>query len=108
MTRKALRPPDLADLASFRDLTRIANALMVDAAYWRVRGPPGLGILFFFRQAPLEGFDALGDIAHNVGDFAFPAEDQQNNRANDKPVPDRKSAHGETPLQKRNSTRMFE
>src|SRR5580704_10347449 len=39
-------------------------------------------------HALLEGFDALGDVAHHVRNLAAAAEDQKQHGADDQPMPD--------------------
>src|SRR5262249_15218039 len=64
--------------------------LMVDRL-----GGVGLGGVggFLLRHAALEGFDALGDIAHHVRNLAPPAKDKQQDDADYQPVPDAQRAH---------------
>src|ERR1043166_6902632 len=56
-------------------------------------GLGGLFGLFLFGQALLERFDALGEVAHDVGNLAAPAEQQQADRKQDDPMPNAQAAH---------------
>src|SRR3984893_9817714 len=97
----ACRPPALCRLApspqgtsghlAFGALLYLSRRLMVDGFDRCVRlfGVGGLLV----RHAALEGLNALGDIAHHVRNLAAPAEDQQQDGADDQPVPDAQRAH---------------
>src|SRR5215212_6839724 len=50
----------------------------------------------FLAHALLEGFDALGDVAHHVRDLAAP-EQQQDDDAHDEPMPNAYATHGSPP-----------
>src|SRR5271166_5033243 len=81
--------PDLAfGLCAPLDL---AGRLVVDRLHRRF-GLRGVGD-FLVGHALLEGLNALGDIAHHVRNLAAPAEDQQQDGADDEPVPDAQRAH---------------
>ena len=54
-------------------------------------------------HALLEGFDALGDVAHDVGNLAFAAEQQQRHRSEQHPVPNAQTTHGHRPGQSPNA-----
>ncbi len=56
-------------------------------------GPPGRSLILHPR---LERFDALGEITHQIGDPATAAEQQQEDRDNDQPVPNAKGTHETT------------
>ena len=56
-----------------------------------------LGRLVVLGHAFLERFDALGDVAHDVGDLAFAAEQQQRDRREQHPVPNAQATHGVFP-----------
>src|SRR5690606_14335310 len=47
-------------------------------------------------HALLEGFHALGDVAHDVGDLAA-AEQQQHDHQDDNPMPDTAETHDQAP-----------
>src|SRR5215475_2927534 len=51
------------------------------------------GRLLVVRHALLEGLDALGEVAHERGDFAAPAEQQERDRNDDDPVHDAQRTH---------------
>src|SRR3954468_14779599 len=75
------------------------RALMVDRAdrLCRRHGRRGgRGGRILVAHALLEGFDALGDIAHHLGDLAAP-EQEHDDRADDDPVPDACATHGGPP-----------
>src|SRR5712691_7436842 len=66
--------------------------LMLD----RLAGLGSLGLasrLVLFLHALLEGFDALGNVAHQLGDLA-PAAQQKQDGNHDDPVPNAQAAHG--------------
>src|SRR6266700_6242082 len=68
------------------------RGLMLD----RLAGLGSLGLasrLVLFLHALLEGLDALGDVAHQLGDLA-PAEQQKQDGDHDDPVPNAQAAHG--------------
>src|SRR5208283_2813066 len=44
-------------------------------------------------QALLERLDSLGHVAHHIGDLELAAEEDENHRADDDPVPDRHATH---------------
>src|ERR1700722_1444200 len=101
----ACRPPALCRLApspqgtsghlAFGALLYLSRRLMVDGFDRRVRlfGVSGLLV----RHAALEGLNALGDVTHHVRNLAAPAEDQQQDGADDQPVPDAQRAHENPP-----------
>src|SRR6202041_3253342 len=59
--------------------------LMVEGLNGRVGGRR---VGLFLGHTLLEGFDAFGDIAHHVRNFAAPAEYQEQHGADDQPMPD--------------------
>src|SRR5215510_134888 len=66
---------------------RSGRRLMVDRLHGLSLGRLGLGLVLF-REPLLERLDALGKVAHQLGDLAAPAEQQEAHRQNDNPVPD--------------------
>src|SRR5208337_2494211 len=67
---------------------------MIDAAHRLIAGALNLGLFVFFRQPLLERFDALSDIPHDVGNLALAAENEQHDRPDNEPMPNRQTAHG--------------
>src|SRR5664279_545201 len=67
---------------------------MIKAAHGGIAGTRNLGLCLLFRETLLEGFDALGDIPHDVGNLAFAAKHDQNDGSDNDPMPDRQTAHG--------------
>ena len=61
------------------------------------RRAPGAGFSSSSGEAFLERFHALGDVAHDVGDLALAAEQQQRHRAEQHPVPNAEATHGRFP-----------
>src|SRR3546814_12285597 len=49
-----------------------------------------------FRHALLEALDALGDVAHHIGKAPL-AEQQQDDHAENEPVPDAQTTHRKSP-----------
>src|SRR5882724_10603784 len=62
-------------------------------------GAKGARLILAFGQALLEAVDALAEVAHQVGDLAAPAEQDQGDRAQDQKVPDAQCAHENSPWQ---------
>src|SRR5208282_2408123 len=71
----------------------VTGLQMIDRLHRRIGlrrfGGPFIGI----RHALPEGFDALGDVAHHVRNLAAAAEHQQQDTADDQPMPDTKGTH---------------
>src|SRR6185437_39676 len=57
--------------------------------------------LIVVRQAFLERFHALGDIAHEVGNLALAAEQQKRDRGEQHPMPNAQATHGLHPIPRR-------
>src|SRR5579883_3004600 len=88
--RVAARALDLA--LGLRGLLDVAgtDGLVIN----RLDGRVGLALRgLVVRHAFLEGFDALGDVTHHLGDLAAPAKDQKQDRADDQPMPNAQRAH---------------
>ena len=99
---RAARPPESAPLSSPWRVSRPSACRSTSTA------PPRFSIergrrrgrgfrLVVLRHALLEGFDALGDVAHDVGNLALAAEQQQRDRSEQHPVPDAKATHDRHP-----------
>src|SRR5271163_95263 len=105
--REGSRALDLA--LGFGAPLDVGSRLMVDGLHRRVRLGSGFGAIVI-GHALLEGFDALGDVAHHVRNLAAPAEHQQKDGADDQPMPDAQRTHeilqaharGEIPILARN------
>src|SRR5580704_12592381 len=82
--RESSRALDLA--LGFGAPLDIGGRLVVDGLYRRI-GLGGFGGILV-GHAFLEGFDALGDVAHHVRNLAASAEHQQEYGADDQPMPD--------------------
>src|SRR5271166_6707781 len=77
-----------------------------DAALDRpLGGRGGLRLLVVVGQAFLERFHALGDVAHEVGNLALAAEQQERDRAEQHPMPNAKATHGRLPIPRRPTSR---
>src|SRR2546421_547999 len=57
-------------------------------------GRRGLIVLILFLQTLLEGFETLTKIAHHARYLTAAAEEQQDNGADDDPMPDTEGTHG--------------
>src|SRR3546814_16716057 len=69
---------------------RIDRATALDAPRFR-------RLLLVLGHPLLEAFDALGDIPHHVGEAAL-AEQQQDDDADDEPMPEAKTTHFNSPI----------
>src|SRR6478735_6875313 len=83
------RQDALADLALDRRNLRRFDALVLDGL--RRLGLDRLG-RFLVGHALLEGLDALGDVAHQLGNLAA-SEQQHDDDAHDDPMPDAYATH---------------
>src|SRR5260370_722888 len=86
-----------AEWARSADLMNVFG-LDADAVFDRaLRGRRGLGDFIVLRHSLFERFDAFGDIAHDVGNLALAAEQQQRDRAEQHPMPNTEATHGRLP-----------
>ena len=60
-------------------------------------GGASAGFLVVVGETFLERFHAFGDVAHDVGDLTFAAEQQERHRDEQHPVPNAQTTHGRFP-----------
>src|SRR5258707_6407208 len=80
------------------------NVVRVDADAALERSGRALrdgGLIIVVRKAFLEGFHALGDVSHQVGNLALASEQEERNRAEQHPMPNAKATHGRRPIARR-------
>src|SRR4051812_45319616 len=88
-------PAGLAGLGAGVLLEGLARARVLDDLRRLVlpRGLVLLGRLVVFRHALLEALYALGHVAHDRGNLAAAAEQQQRHGEEDEPMPDAQATH---------------
>src|ERR1700730_15501563 len=74
----------------------VSGGLMIDGPHRRIARVLALCLFVVVREALFERFDALGDIALDVGYLSLAAKSDQHDGPDNQPMPDRHTAHGAT------------
>src|SRR5262245_27119385 len=91
LPRPARDAPELDFALGFGPPFDLRGGLMIDRLYVRIRLRAAGGLVI--GHAFLEGFNSARDIAHHVRNLVAASEHQQDDGADDQPVPDAQGTH---------------